>query len=179
MSDSSKFYYSTGIKYNKVDQLNLFIENEARFSWIPNFHVCQNFNQTPFLDDFLKDVGNEFGGFLALYKIPAKCIYTWHTDYLFPWVINMVLDDFNSHTLFVQREENKWLLYVDELVYTPGEWVLFNSRETHSIINLDHRDRVLVSYRIRPGTLGYTHKNSTYQDVLDWFRNKYKLNVAT
>ena len=66
-------------------------------------------------------------------------------------------------------------IYVDELIYTPGEWVLFNPKEKHSVINLDNRDRVLVSYRLKPGLFGYPNKKTTYQDVLDWFKNEYKL----
>lgn len=171
MLPNSKFYHFTGITYNKADQLSSFIDNEATWDWQPNFHVCQNFKEELFKDDFLGAVGRKFGGFLSLYKVPARCFYKWHRDGRHMWSINMVLDNFNSHTLFEKNTENT-LMYIDELVYNPKEWVIFNTQELHSVVNLDHRDRVLVTYRISQNN---PNKRS-YQEVLDWFINEYRSN---
>ena len=170
MTDNSKFYHPTNIQYTKSQELSYFIENESVWDWIPNFHVCKNFKQEFFKDDFLKAVHEKFGGFLSLYKVPAKCVYKWHKDGGHLWAINMVLDTFNSHTLFEERTENT-LIYINELVYKPQEWFIFNTQEAHTVINMDSRDRILVTYRIGRSSLD----KWSYQEVRNWFMNEYTI----
>jgi hypothetical protein len=169
MTNTSRAYHHTNIQYDKSQELAHFIENEATWAWEPHFHVCQNFREGIFKDAFIKAVNMKFGGFLSLYKIPARCVYKWHKDSRHFWSINMVLDTFNSHTLFEERTENT-LIYIDELIYKPREWVIFNTQELHTIINIDNRDRVLVTYRIGP----HNSDKWSYQEVLDWFQNEYQ-----
>lgn len=175
MLDVSKYYLHTGIEYNKAEQLTNFINNEAIWAWEPNFYVCQNFKLESiaklFNDEFLNSAINEFGGFLSLYKIPARCMYHWHRDGRQMWGIQMVLDNFNSYTLFEDRTENEGRLrYVNELVYKPREWVIFNTQELHAVINLDHRDRILITYRLK----AETPNKRSYQEVVKWFNETYK-----
>lgn len=169
MSDMSKFYFQTGQTYSNPDKLLEFIKQDSKWEWIPNFYVCRNFKYELFQDSFLESLNEKFGGFLSLYKLPAKCMYAWHTDGRHMWAINMVLDTFSSHTLF-KVNNFKPLTYFEELTYRPLEWVIFNTQESHTVLNLDNRDRVLATYRIAANN----SNPYSYQDVLSWYLTEYK-----
>jgi len=164
----SNSYLHTDQYYTKKTELESFISTETEWKWVPNFFVSSSFNPEIFKDDFVKALDEKFNGKLSLYKIPAKSVYKWHVDTFHKWSINMVLETFDSHTLFLKNQVDT-ILYFEELVYKPHEWVIFNTQNPHTVVNLDDRDRILVTYR-----KSFIDDNSySYQEVVDWYSNDY------
>jgi hypothetical protein len=94
-------------------------------------------------------------------------VYHWHRDNDIGCSLNMVLDVYNSHTLFTHSNPKQvYLEAIIELNYKPNTWYIFNSQEKHSVINLDDRARVLFTL-IMP-------KEVKYHDVVEWYKQYSK-----
>jgi hypothetical protein len=123
---------------------------------------------------WLAELKNQFGGSLQIYKIPNQCCYKWHRDTIIGCSLNIVLEEYNCHTIFNKSKhpldfstDESHMSSIVELKYEPKKFYLFNSQIQHSVINLD-RDRMLVTY-VFP-------KPTTYQLIKDWYIN-YSQNV--
>jgi hypothetical protein len=132
------------------------IENHipvAKWKWVPWQHVCINLPREDLLgkDSFI-DMLIKKGGRLCLYKIPANTSYNWHKDKSIGVSLNMVLTEYKCHTIFstghfeyMNATNFPILDNIIELKYEPKKWFLFNSQIRHSVMNLDHRDRYLLT----------------------------------
>lgn len=151
--------------YTKGDVINNFLPN-AKFKWVPYIHACYNAPAPTFRDPFINALDEKFKGWFNLFKIPAKCCYGWHTDVPQKVAVNMVLDKFNSHTLFSRDNSNPDLYFFEELKYEPLRWYIFNTQVKHTVVNLGETDRILCSYRV-PDEIDY-------ETVVDWYFNEYQ-----
>ena len=159
-----------------VDDIIPIIENFlniVEWKWVPYQNVAidtktiesQILEVCPLLSQFKE----KFGGKFCLYKIPSQSVYTWHRDYSISCSLNMVLEEYNCHTVFDKSKhpldssppDQSNILSVIELKYEPKKFYIFNSQLTHSVTNLD-RDRTLVTY-IFPKFL------TSYYDIRDWY----------
>jgi hypothetical protein len=166
MNDLDNYYYEINEPFQEIDKITQFIPN-ADWQWVPFMTIAMNFNQSLDSDPFIKKVGTQFGGKLKLYKFPANHVYHWHRDVSIGCSLNMVLDIYNSHTLFTHANPKQ--VYVEpiiELNYKPNTWYIFNSQEKHSVINLDGRERVLFTL-IMP-------REVKYHDVVSWYKEYLK-----
>jgi hypothetical protein len=108
---------------------------------------------------------------MSVFKSWPNMFYKWHTDTYAAVHINMLLEDYNSKTLFEVEEPYPQVKMFTELKYTPGKWYLFNAQERHCVMNFDSRDRYLLSYTItKENTQGI---DNVYEHVLDWYKNEY------
>ena len=77
----------------------------------------------------------------------------------------MVLDNYNCHTVFsVGNHGTPFLQKIIELKYIPKTWYAFNSKELHTVVNLDSRDRYLLSYTLP--------SNVKYFDLIQWLEDQ-------
>lgn len=162
-----KFYYHTGQTYTKGSQLQQFISNQAVFEYVPHIEIATNFEPGLYYDQFLLDLRCAFPGTLTLYRVPACTMYRWHRDERFKWAVNMVLDDFYTHSIF-QTSYIAGVTNITELKYKPLEWAVFNTTEPHCVINLDTRDRVLATYRHYKAEY---ESAPDYSTVVDWVKS--------
>jgi hypothetical protein len=159
------------INYNTskiVESINSFLP-DTLWGWVPYMVIAKNFNEIAekICDEdkeLLNPLSKEFNGQLKLYKFPSNSFYQWHTDTDIGVSINMVLDHYNSHTLFGNGYENLHTIKVEELVYTPKKFYLFNSQKYHTVVNLDSRDRILVSFIF--------DRSISYDMIKEWLVDK-------
>ena len=116
-------------------------------------------------DRLLKQLHDKFQPQLRLYQIPSKSFYRFHKDALFDVSMNMILEQYNCHTVFINEVLNEHVYKLDELVYTPQKFYLFNTQIPHAVMNLDDRERVLVSFNFPKGI--------SFETVDDWYQNEF------
>jgi hypothetical protein len=145
-------FYKIDVECKILDIIENHISS-AEWRWLPWNYVCINLprNDLTSKDSFV-DMLIEKGGSLCLYKIPANTSYNWHKDASIGVSLNMVLTDYNCHTIFSTGHYDYMnamnfpiLDKIVELKYEPKKWFLFNSQIRHSVVNLDHRDRYLLT----------------------------------
>jgi hypothetical protein len=163
---TSNYFYQIDEPYTNIKSVKQSISN-ASWQWIPYMTVADNFFESLSFDPFIKEIATQFGGHLKLYKVPSNYVYHWHKDANIGCSLNMVLEEYNSHTLFIHPErDNKYVEPFVELKYKPETWYIFNSQERHTVINLDKRDRILFTL-IMP-------KQTNYHDVVAWYKEYSK-----
>ena len=152
-----------------VESIRSFIPT-ATWRWIPFMTVPINFkslsrkisNNDTLL---LKPLAEKFKGVLRLYKIPGHSVYKWHRDAYVGCSLNMVLENYNCHTLFATDFQNDSIFKIEELVYIPTKFYLFNSQSLHTVVNVDPRDRILVTVTFPKSVL--------FETIKYWFENEY------
>lgn len=92
-------------------------------------------------------------------KMKAKTIYHFHVDTYRSTVVNMVLDDYDSVTVFNLGYHRPAQSSIAELKYIPGRYYLFNTQIPHQVINRGSEDRYLLSMAI----------NYSWEDALKRF----------
>lgn len=158
----NEFYYEITEPCDIINSVQLFIPT-ATWIWAPFMTVASNFYVSVNGDTFLKSIVQEFYGQLKLYKFPAHSMYQWHKDREVGCSLNMVLENYDSHSFFLKDSDRPTLIdNIIELKYKPKTWYLFNSQKTHSVINLDNRDRILFTL-VMP-------RHVKYIDVLNWYK---------
>lgn len=163
---NSNFFYEITEPYQNIEAVKKYIPT-AEWQWIPYMTVASNFYENIHSDPFIKDIATKFNGRLTLYKFPANQVYHWHKDASIGCSLNMVLEEYNSHSLFSYSDKaNKYVEPIVELKYKPETWYIFNSQERHTVINLDDKDRILFTLIMPKGT--------NYHDVVNWYKDYSK-----
>jgi len=111
-------------------------------------------------EPFLQAVNDKFGlTGCALLRWPSKTAYFWHNDSDRNSTINMVINSgTHSHTMFGEKK-SEFHMEIEELVYEPGFFYIFNTQQPHEMINLGE-DRFLLTTRIE--------SDPTYEALFDW-----------
>lgn len=78
----------------------------------------------------------------------------------------MVFEEYNSLTLFSVENNHNDIHKFEELKYQPNKWTIINTTKKHTVINQEYRSRYLMVYRPPCGT--------SYQTVVNWYKNEYK-----
>lgn len=86
---------------------------------------------------------------LSIFRFLPNTCHSWHTDLQRFAAINMLLDGWDSLTLFGKNALGVNLTDIAELTYAPSRYYLLNSKAKHTIINFDNM-RYLVSIGIPP-----------------------------
>ena len=83
---------------------------------------------------------------LGLLKIPSKSFYNWHVDDFRQSCINMLISkDHHSYSIFGDYKNSYYHNNIIELKYNPFTYYLFNNQKKHAVVNLDCKDRYLLS----------------------------------
>ena len=83
---------------------------------------------------------------LGLLRVKHNSFYDWHVDDYRQSCINcLVSKEHNSFCLFGKHKDKWYHNNIIELKYKPYTYYLFNNQKKHAVINLDKRDRYLLS----------------------------------
>jgi len=83
---------------------------------------------------------------LGLLKVSNKSFYDWHVDSYRQSCINCLISkDHHSYLLFGEYKDEYYHNNIIELKYKPYTYYLFNNQKKHSVVNLDSKDRYLLS----------------------------------
>jgi hypothetical protein len=140
----------------------------AEWTWVPFMNISINFQNTlgkkiSKSDIFLSNLQTKFSGTLRLYMFPRMTVYNWHRDSAMGCSLNLVMEDYNSSSLFT-RSNQSILNEVIQLPYKKNTWYLFNSQILHSVVNLDQKDRILLTFTFP--------KNVSYDEVLSYIKSE-------
>jgi hypothetical protein len=161
------YYYKINIKPTCLSQVQEFLSS-AVWNYVPYMTLSTNFQyslgiQLSDQDPFLKSLKNKFDGTLRLYKFSRNSCYNWHKDAAIGCSLNLVMEDYHSFTLFDLDEKLSITNSIIEVKYEKNFWFLFNSQIKHMIINLDDRDRILLTMTFP--------RDVRYQDLLSYYKN--------
>jgi hypothetical protein len=155
------YYLNLDVECSIVATVKEFLD-KAIWVWVPYMVLAYNFPEKEITNDsFLTEISNKFGGKLRLYKISKNSVYNWHKDYNVGCALNLVMDEYNCHTLFSKTYGHPIIDNVIELKYVPGKYTLFNNQQLHQVVNLDDRDRYLLTMTFP--------KELSYHTVKDWY----------
>ena len=162
--NSDDYFYKLNEDFEFVEEIKQFIPT-SMWIWVPFMMVSANL---PFdminRDTFLKSIPREFKPRLNMYKIPKHSVYNWHKDSNVKCAFNMVLDEYDCHTIFWTSnsfEGSREVSNIIELKYEPCKWYMFNNQQTHQVVNVGDRDRALFTV-IFPDT--------TYPELRAWYK---------
>ena len=83
---------------------------------------------------------------LGLLKVQHKSFYDWHVDDFRQSCINcLVSKEHHSYCLFGEHKDEWYHNNLIELKYKPYTYYLFNNQKKHAVLNLDKKDRYLLS----------------------------------
>jgi hypothetical protein len=165
----------TDTLFYKIEQEPIFLNKvreyaaTAKWTWVPFMNISINFQKTLGLelikqDPLLDNLRIKFNGIMRLYMFPSMTVYNWHRDVEMGCSINLVMEDYDSHTLFNPTDKKEILDNVVELKYEKNKWYLFNSQILHSVVNVDPRDRLLLTITFP--------KHVQYQEILDFLKSE-------
>ncbi len=103
------------------------------------------FKEDPILEELIKNFGAEKR--IAIYKTNTNSSYQWHVDRIRNAAINLLLDGFDSVTLFADKPINGMLSNVSSVDYSGNTPVLLNTKKLHTVINFS-KVRYLLSIGI-------------------------------
>jgi hypothetical protein len=167
------YYLHLAETYSLAAKAHDFVVNHAEWKYVPYIWIIANSPnkfETWIKDDpFLMALHNRFGGWVDFYISKPRHAHTWHKDSESvneSISINMVFEEYNSLTLCSTDHNGYGIHKYEEIKYRPNKWTIVNTAQAHSVINLEYRNRYLMCYRPPGGT--------SYQTVVDWYRNEYK-----
>jgi len=83
---------------------------------------------------------------LGLLRVEHNSFYDWHVDSYRQSCINCLISkDHNSYCLFGKYRDEWYHNNIIELKYKPYTYYLFNNQKKHAVMNLDSKDRYLLS----------------------------------
>jgi hypothetical protein len=168
---TDEYFLNLDIDCTILDDVKEFLDR-AIWVWVPYMLLAFNFPEKLTTKDyFLDEISSVFDGRLRLYKIPKNSVYNWHQDYNVGCSLNLVMEEYNCHTLFSTKthsykttEGHPIIHDVVELKYVVGKYTLFNNQKTHQVVNLDDRDRYLLTMTFP--------KDVTYDRVRSWYESR-------
>ena len=83
---------------------------------------------------------------LGLLRVKHNSFYDWHVDSYRQSCINCLISkNHHSYCLFGKYKDEWYHNNIIELKYKPYTYYLFNNQKKHAVINLDSKDRHLLS----------------------------------
>jgi hypothetical protein len=166
--NTNNLYYKLKQEPKFLDQVNEYAKT-ASWTWVPFMNISTDFQKSLGLelvrqDELLSKLQSKFNAMMRLYMFPSMTVYNWHRDVNMGCSINLVMDDYSAHTLFNPSGQKEIIGKVVELKYEKNKWYLFNSQILHSVINVDHKDRILLTITFPKGV--------TYNDVFEFLKSE-------
>jgi len=160
-----KFFYQTSIKSSIHDTLKEMCISASNESWlaptpinIPTLYFDESILlQDEFLSEFMSKVVTKS----VLFRLLPNIGYGWHVDRRRQCVINMLInvDIGTSYCLFTDKKPEIESFPIYSINYIPEYYYLLNTKEFHSIYNLD-KPRYILS-------IGIMQDGPIYSDVLE------------
>ena len=101
---------------------------------------------------------------LGLLRVENKSFYDWHVDSYRQSCINCLISkDHHSYLLFGDFKDEYYHNNIIELKYKPYTYYLFNNQKKHAVMNLDSKDRYLLSL--------YFEEETSYKILQEKLRN--------
>jgi hypothetical protein len=166
--NSDNLFYKIEKEPKFLNQVKEYVKTAA-WTWVPFMSISIDFQKTLGLklieqDTVLKKLQSKFNAMMRLYMFPGMTVYNWHRDVEMGCSMNLVMDDYSAHTLFNPSDKKEIIDKVVELKYEKNKWYLFNSQILHSVINVDHTDRILLTITFPKGV--------TYNDVFEFLKSE-------
>ena len=170
MNDSDFFLKIDQSVDNIIPIINDFLTT-VKWGWAPFNYLATDawqiesklLEESPVLSKFQK----QFGGQLYMIHLPERAMYTWHYDFNTNCSLNMVLENYECHTLFSkgkhpldQSIDRTNILDIIELKYEPKKFYIFSNSIPHCVMNLG-KERTLITWTFP--------KSITYDSVKDWY----------
>ena len=166
--NTNDLYYKLKQEPKFLDQVNEYAKT-ASWTWVPFMNISIDFQNKLGLklikqDETLSKLQSKFNAMMRLYMFPSMSVYNWHKDVEMGCSMNLVMDDYTAHTLFNTSDQKGIIDKVVELKYEKNKWYLFNSQILHSVINVDHKDRILLTITFP--------KSVTYHTIFEFIKSQ-------
>lgn len=166
--NNDNLYYRLEQEPKFLDQVKEYIKTTS-WDWVPFMNISLDFQKTLGLklikeDEVLSKLQSKFNAMMRLYMFPSMTVYNWHRDVEMGCSMNLVMYDYDAHTLFNPSDKKEIRDKVVELKYEKNKWYLFNSQILHSVINVDNKDRILLTITFPKGV--------TYKDVFEFLKSE-------
>ena len=119
-----------------------------------NFEASQVPAQLLNRDGFLVALAQKRKFHAGILRMQPKRCYNWHVDTDRKVGLNMLIQDGNSHCLFM-TEDNGLRCNVEELKYEPDSYYVFNTQVPHMVLNIE-QPRYLFSLEFLEEDRGLT-----------------------
>ena len=86
----------------------------------------------------------QFNGTACILKINPNVQYHWHTDAGRSCTVNMLIDNYDSRTMFSSSPKFNETMEITELKYLPSTMYILDVTKLHSVINFNN-ERYLFS----------------------------------
>lgn len=159
------FFFETGITVSDsfVDSLNAFIKESRQDEW-QNLHnltaLCiplRLFETEPLLYKVISKFGA--GTRLSVFRTNPCEVYNWHIDATRNICLNILLDGYDSMTLFANRSIYSVMTDLTKVPYIRKKVFLLNVQKNHTVLNFNNV-RYLLSIGIP--------KPTDFQDVKNY-----------
>lgn len=125
----------------------------AADNWIPNNGIdrieieASELDGDPKIAALVDHFGCKAERKLSIFRFLPNTCHAWHTDLQRFAAINMLLDGWDSITMFGVRKDAINMVAVEKLHYELDRYYLLNSKRQHTIVNFDNY-RYLLSIGI-------------------------------
>ena len=159
MDNIERFYKLKSISL-LVDHLRQKIQSAIESNWATSYGLTSLFLKE---EDFIADpkitsIIQKFSCYprLSIKRTDPFSCYVWHRDANRNASINMLIDGYDSSSLFGKMISFNWFHNLEVLPYEPARYYLMDVTQHHTVINLNNYRYVL--------TIGF-HPPTTYNDV--------------
>jgi hypothetical protein len=171
----NNFFFDTGITVSEsfLESLNNFIKKSDHDRWqsINNLTVMSLPIKLFETETVLNSVVNKFGAGsrLSVFRTNPYEVYSWHTDYLRNTCLNILLDGYDSMTLFANNRASGVMTDLITVPYSSKKVFLLNVQKNHTVLNFNNV-RYLLSIGIP--------KPADFQDVKNYINELLNTEVA-
>ena len=171
----NNFFFDTGITVSEsfVESLNNFIKDSDHDRWqsINNLTVM---GLSPCLfetEPLIYKIINKFeaGSRLSVFRTNPCEVYNWHTDAMRNTCLNILLDGYDSMTLFANRSIYGVMTDLTKVPYVRKKVFLLDVQKNHTVLNFNNT-RHLLSIGIP--------KPAEFQDVKNYINELLNAEVA-
>jgi hypothetical protein len=165
MSELANYYQ---LKTVSVVRDRLLAKARAADNWVPNNGIdrieldVSDFEGDPKIIALIDKFECAYRRLSIFRFLPNTC-HSWHVDLQRYAAINLLLDGWNSLTMYGRRVDVINLDSVQKLVYQTDSYYLMNSKRHHAVINFDNH-RYLLS-------IGIPEKYS-FEEVLAYIQSE-------
>ena len=139
------YFYELKTKSTIADALKSFVANNPPVVKVVHglqiIHIPLHILQ---LDKTISRLCLKFSGSACIFKIDPNIEYHWHTDAARSCTVNMLIDDYDSRTMFSSSPKFNEIMEITELKYLPSTMYILDVTKLHSVINFNN-DRYLLS----------------------------------
>jgi len=156
----NKNYTKLNISTKILPDIREIINDGGEWGMLNSFQIKQIPHSLAMKDEFLKKLFEKHKFLIGVLKLEPNNVYNWHIDGERAVGINALIEESNSHCLFIDNIVNDYVFETSELKYQVGEYVVFNTSIPHMVINFE-KERYML-------TVKFSEKIS-YEELLATF----------